>query len=51
MHMSGPEETKEAKRGARKRNAIVVTLVALGVLACAALFYFKHVLEVLDSLH
>jgi hypothetical protein len=49
--MSAAEETKKAKRATRKRNAILITLVVLGVLAYAALLYFKHVLEVLDSLH
>lgn len=49
--MSVPEETEEPRRATRKRNAIVITLVGMGILVLAALFYFKHVLEVLDSLH
>jgi hypothetical protein len=44
-------EPEESTRATRKRNAIEITLVVLGILALAALFFCMHVAKVLDSLH
>ena len=49
--MSGDHETEEAKRATKKRNAIEITLVVLVILGVAVLFFYMHLVTVLDSLH
>lgn len=44
-------ESEKSKKATRKRNAIEITLVVLGIVALVALFFFMHVMKVLDSLH
>lgn len=44
-------ESDESKKATRRRNAIEITLVVLGILAFAALFFFMLLTDALKDLH